>query len=465
MTLVIVYIIVLVILICLSFVFSSSDMAYGSVNVSRLEELQREKPKKKSVRRAVKLSTDYNKTISTILLLNDTVNAGMDSVATLLGVTIATQILGYDAQTAETWGLVASMIVLVVKIGFGEIIAKSFGKILNQKMTVAYATVLNALSYIVYPITFLVSGFGSLATKPIIKNVDDIRISEDDLHEMVDDIAEQGVIDEENEQILHETIRYTHTEAYEIMTPRIEVKAIDIDDPIEDIVNDPETYKYSRVPVYKDTIDNIIGYVRTRKLMMNKVSGKETILEDILETPLKYPRSAEINDIMSDFKREKKHFAVIMDEYGGVEGILTMEDILEEIVGEIWDEKDSKEIPYTQKKDGSYIVDGSLTLEDYCDLFDVDFDNLDTEYVTIGGYIIELLDDHFARVGDVIDMDGLEITVIAVDKNDTVEKIEVEDKREQDPREKRIQERIEKIDARMDRIVKDKDKEKDEDKE
>ncbi len=465
MTLVIVYIIVLVILICLSFVFSSSDMAYGSVNVSRLEELQSEKPKKKSVRRAVKLSTDYNKTISTILLLNDTVNAGMDSVATLLGVTIATQILGYDAQTAETWGLVASMIVLVVKIGFGEIIAKSFGKILNQKMTVAYATVLNALSYIVYPITFLVSGFGSLATKPIIKNVDDIRSSEDDLHEMVDDIAEQGVIDEENEQILHETIRYTHTEAYEIMTPRIEVKAIDIDDPIEDIVNDPETYKYSRVPVYKDTIDNIIGYVRTRKLMMNKVSGKETILEDILETPLKYPRSAEINDIMSDFKREKKHFAVIMDEYGGVEGILTMEDILEEIVGEIWDEKDSKEIPYTQKKDGSYIVDGSLTLEDYCDLFDVDFDNLDTEYVTIGGYIIELLDDHFARVGDVIDMDGLEITVIAVDKNDTVEKIEVEDKREQDPREKRIQERIEKIDARMDRIVKDKDKEKDEDKE
>ena len=439
MTLVIVYIVALAILICLSFVFSSSDMAYGSVNVSKLEELELEKPGKKSVSRAVKLSKNYNSTISTILLLNDTVNAGLDSVSTLLGVTIATSILGLDAQSAETWGLVASLICLFFKIGIGEIIAKSFGKIIDRKLAVAYSTVLTALSYVLYPITFLVSGMGTLVTKPVIRRFDDVRISEDDLHEMIEDIAEQGVIDEENEQILHETIRYTRTLAYEIMTPRIEVKAIDIDDPIEDIIDDPETYRYSRVPVYKDTIDNIIGYVRTRKLMMNKISGTETNLEDILETPLKYPRSAEINDILNDFKKEKNHFALIMDEYGGVEGILTMEDILEEIVGEIWDEKDSKEIPYTRKKDGSYIVDGSLTLEDFCDLFGMDFESIDTEYVTIGGYVIELLDDNFASVGDVADLDGLEIKVIAVDKNDTVEKIEVEDRREEDPREKRTQ--------------------------
>ena len=439
MTLVIVYIVALAILICLSFVFSSSDMAYGSVNVSKLEELELEKPGKESVSRAVKLSKNYNSTISTILLLNYTVNAGLDSVSTLLGVTIATSILGLDAQSAETWGLVASLICLFFKIGIGEIIAKSFGKIINRKLAVAYSTVLTALSYVLYPITFLVSGMGTLVTKPVIRRFDDVRISEDDLHEMIEDIAEQGVIDEENEQILHETIRYTRTLAYEIMTPRIEVKAIDIDDPIEDIIDDPETYRYSRVPVYKDTIDNIIGYVRTRKLMMNKISGTETNLEDILETPLKYPRSAEINDILNDFKKEKNHFALIMDEYGGVEGILTMEDILEEIVGEIWDEKDSKEIPYTRKKDGSYIVDGSLTLEDFCDLFGMDFESIDTEYVTIGGYVIELLDDNFASVGDVADLDGLEIKVIAVDKNDTVEKIEVEDGREEDPRERRIQ--------------------------
>ena len=439
MTLVIVYIVALAILICLSFVFSSSDMAYGSVNVSKLEELELEKPGKESVSRAVKLSKNYNSTISTILLLNYTVNAGLDSVSTLLGVTIATSILGLDAQSAETWGLVASLICLFFKIGIGEIIAKSFGKIINRKLAVAYSTVLTALSYVLYPITFLVSGMGTLVTKPVIRRFDDVRISEDDLHEMIEDIAEQGVIDEENEQILHETIRYTRTLAYEIMTPRIEVKAIDIDDPIEDIIDDPETYRYSRVPVYKDTIDNIIGYVRTRKLMMNKISGTETNLEDILETPLKYPRSAEINDILNDFKKEKNHFALIMDEYGGVEGILTMEDILEEIVGEIWDEKDSREIPYTRKKDGSYIVDGSLTLEDFCDLFGMDFESIDTEYVTIGGYVIELLDDNFASVGDVADLDGLEIKVIAVDKNDTVEKIEVEDRREEDPRERRIQ--------------------------
>lgn len=425
------YAIALGVLILLSFFFSSSDMAYGSVDVLKLNS-DYEKGNKKKLKDAKRLTDGYSRTISTILLLNDTVNAGLDSVSTLLGVTLATTLVGADSQTAETWGLVASIICLIVKIVFGEIIAKSFGKIFNYRLSILYSKAILFLSRLTLPITYLVSGFGTLVTKPLVKNIKDIEISEDDLHEMVEGIEKQGMVDQEKATLLHETIRYTHTEAYEVMTPRVDMFAIDVDDDLEQILEDPKTYKFSRVPVYRDTIDNIIGYVKTRKLMVKRIQGKEFRLEDLLETPLRFPRSTEINDILKAFKKNKRHFALVMDEYGGVEGLVTMEDILEEIVGEIWDEKDDPELPYQKRRDGSYIVDGSLTLEDFCDLFDIDYDRMDTEYVTIGGYVVELLDDRFAKVGDTCQFENLDIHVIAVDKNGAVEKLLVTPKKEEE---------------------------------
>ncbi len=429
-TLIIVYSIVLVILFGLSFFFSSSDMAYGSVDIFRLDKALEQKPRNKGILKAKKLSVDYSKTISTILLCNDTVNAGLDSLSTLIGVNLAYLVLADTgivsqelAATAENWGLIASMICLVLKIVFGEITAKSIGKIYNFKLTILYSRILDFLRYLFLPITFVVSSLGELVSKPIIKHVDDIVINEDDLHNMVDDIEDHGQVDEEKANLLHETIRYTHTEAYEVMTPRVDLNAIDVEDDLESIIDNPNTYKNSRLPVYEGTVDNIIGYVRSKELMVAKISGDKISLKDILLKPLRFPRSTEINDILKVFKQKKEHFAIVMDEYGGVEGVITMEDILEEIVGEIWDEKDDPEARYSLKKDGSYIIDGSLTLEDFCDLLNIDYEKLDSEYVTIGGYIIELLDDKFAKVNDTVTLDDYQIKVIAVDKNGAVEKL------------------------------------------
>ncbi len=429
-TLIIVYSIVLVILFGLSFFFSSSDMAYGSVDIFRLDKALEQKPRNKGILKAKKLSVDYSKTISTILLCNDTVNAGLDSLSTLIGVNLAYLVLADTgivsqelAATAENWGLIASMICLVLKIVFGEITAKSIGKIYNFKLTILYSRILDFLRYLFLPITFVISSLGELVSKPIIKHVDDIVINEDDLHNMVDDIEDHGQVDEEKANLLHETIRYTHTEAYEVMTPRVDLNAIDVEDDLESIIDNPNTYKNSRLPVYEGTVDNIIGYVRSKELMVAKISGDKISLKDILLKPLRFPRSTEINDILKVFKQKKEHFAIVMDEYGGVEGVITMEDILEEIVGEIWDEKDDPEARYSLKKDGSYIIDGSLTLEDFCDLLNIDYEKLDTEYVTIGGYIIELLDDKFAKVNDTVTLDDYQIKVIAVDKNGAVEKL------------------------------------------
>ena len=421
-----IYAIVLFVMISLSFFFSSSDMAYGSINPLRYD-LITDKKQQKRIARAKKLTVNYDKTISTILLLNDTINACLDSVATLLGVNLCYLILGGDETNiisiAETWGFVASMIILIIKITIGEIIAKSLGKIYNLKMTLMYSKVINCLNYILTPITFVVSSFGSLIAYPFNKNIEDIEVVEDDLHEMVDDIEKQGTLDEEEAEIIHDAITYTTTEAYEIMTPRVDMYALDIEDDIEESLNNPNLFKYSRVPVFKDTIDNIIGYVSTKELMILKLKKEPIDLKKLLIEPLRFPRSAEINNILKVFKKEKKHFALIIDEYGGIEGILTMEDILEEIVGDIWDEKDDVDAMYSIRKDGSYIVDGSFNLEDFCKLFSIDYEDIDTEYVTIGGYCIELLDDNFAKLGDEVELSGYKLKVLALDKNQSIEKL------------------------------------------
>lgn len=427
--LIIVYSILLVVLLFFSVVFSSSDMAYGSASLTRLEILAKEEEKNKSKKLALKLSNNYDSTISTILLLNDTVNAGLDSISTLLGVNIAFLVLGANypgiENISETYGFIASLICLITKITFGEIIAKSVGKIYNTKLCFIYSNILYILDLIFKPITFLVSGFGKVVVSPFVKRFDDISIGDDELHEMVDDIEDKGLVDEEKAEILHGTIDYAETEAYEIMTPRVDVYALEVNDDIDDILEDEKTYVYSRIPVYEDSIDNIIGYVLTKTLVRVKLENDKVSLRDILIKPLSFPRSTEINDILIEFKKTKQHFAVILDEYGGTEGILTMEDILEEIVGEIFDENDESEKVYVKNKDGSYIIDGQMNLEDFCELFDIDYEELETEYVTIGGYCIELLDDNFAKLDDEILFKNLKMKVIAIDEKNTIEKLKV----------------------------------------
>ena len=427
--LIIIYSILLVILLFLSIIFSSSDMAYGSASLTRLESIYRKDEKNKSNYYAYKLSKNYDSTISTILLLNDTVNAGLDSISTLLGVNIAFLILGETYPGIETlsenFGFIASMICLVTKITFGEIIAKSIGKIYNLKLCKIYGKLLNLLNIIFKPITFLVSGFGNIVSYPFVKNFNDIYISDEELHEMVDEIEDKGLVDEDKAELLHGTIDYAETKAYEIMTPRVDVYAINVTDDLDEILKKEETYYYSRIPVFEDSIDNIIGYVLTKTLVRAKLESDNVSLKDILIKPLSFPRSTEINDILIEFKNTHQHFAVILDEYGGTEGVLTMEDILEEIVGEIYDESDNDTKPCVKNKDGSYIVDGQMNLEDFCTLFHIDYDKLETEYVTIGGYCIELLDDNFAKLHQKIQFENLSMTVIALDEKNTIEKLKV----------------------------------------
>lgn len=425
--LIIAYAIVLLVFLVFSFIFSLCDMSYGCVSVHKLEEIYHEAPTKRNFY-ALKMRKNYDSTISTLLLLNDIVNVGTDTVATLLGVNIAFMIFGANnpniAELSERVGFIASLVFLFFKILIGEIIAKSMGKINNYKSVSRFSRFINLLNYLCLPLTFVVTSVTNLILYPFVSRAHDLSIGEDELHEMVDEIEEEGQIDEDKAEILHGAIKYTETEAFEIMTPRVDVYAIDINDDIKEILSDETIFAHSRIPVYEDSIDNIKGFVHLNQLIREYLEKKDEFkIEDIMCDVVMLPRSTEINNILKKFKETHQHFAVVLDEYGGTEGVVTMEDILEEIVGDIWDEQDNKEEEIVERKDGSFIIDGMMKLDEFCEEFGIDYEGLETDYVTIAGYCVELLDDNFAKVGDKIEFQNLELEVLAVDEKNTIEKL------------------------------------------
>lgn len=423
-----IYCIILFLLLIGSMLFSSADMAFGSVSLSKLEK----KANTKKGKIAYKLAKGYDKTISTILLWNDVINAALDSISTLLGINVAISLMNLTNQDQiETMGLIFSLVFLIIKIIFGEIIAKSLGKVFNLKLATTYSYPLSFCYYLTFPITFLMSGFGTIVTYPITHNLKDYQTSDEELHEMVDEIEEKGEIDEQAADMIRGTIDYATTEAFEIMTPRAKIYGISNEDKLEDILSNKETFLHSRIPVYEGDLDNIKGFIKSKTLMRLKLEGKEEIPEEAIEKVIYIPHTKEINDVFNKMKQDHIAMSVVLDEYGAAEGIITMEDIIEEIVGEIWDEKDKANEPVSEKADGSYVIDGMMTLRDFCFLFDIDFDEIDTEYVTIGGYCIELLDDRFAKVGDIIHFKNLILEIISMDgikvKKILVKKEEIEE--------------------------------------
>ncbi len=417
-----IYSVLIVVLLIISALCSSADMAYGSVSELRL--LNHDKPKDaKRVKIALKLVKNYDFTISTILFVNDLVNVAAQTIATLLAYSIFTS----NGMNGQTGSLVGSFSMLIIIIVFGEIVPKSLTRNKAFEMSLKYAYLTRFVCIICTPISFLTNCFGKLVMLPIKKkNIEKPDVTDEELEEMVDVIEKEGVVDKDNADILRGTIDYASTEAYEIMTPRVDLVAIDVEDSLDKIFKTEDLFVHSRIPVYEETIDNIIGFVTIKDLIRLKLQKqKDASIKSILREPLRFPRSTEINDILQEFKKTKIHFAIVLDEYGGVEGIITMEDILEEIVGEIWDEEDDVDEPVYEINENSFIIDGNMNLSDFFEMFDIDPDEIDTEYVTIGGYCIELLDDRFAKINDVIHFKNLTMTVIAIDENNTIEKLKV----------------------------------------
>ena len=252
-------------------------------------------------------------------------------------------------------------------------------------------------------------------TKRLTKKEDE-EVSDDELITMVDTMEEQGLIDEDTQELITNAIDFIDVEAIEIITHRVDVFGFDINDDINELLNDPHLLDYSRIPVYNDSLDDIIGILNTKQLIKHHLNGDEIIVEDLLTEPLYVFKTQSISSILKELKKEHIHMAIVKDEYGGTAGILTLEDILEELVGDILDEKDKDELEeYHRVSKNRFTVDGEMNIYDFFELIDYDSEEYDESYTTVSGWITGEL-EKFPDEGDTITFNGYQIKVIRADE-------------------------------------------------
>ena len=411
------YWVIVVICALFSMFFSAADMVYGMVDKDRLN---REKGKKEKLAKlALKIADDYELSISAILLGNNIVNIFAASMVTLICVALSSG--NEDLAT-----MIGTIVLTIFIIIFCEFIPKAFAKRFNYSLSLLFAYPVTFFKYLffilVWPIAKLFKLFGKLFAK---KSKEEDQIDEEVLTEMADSLEEEGILEENEAELLRSAIDLNDIEAFEIMTPRVDVYAISKDEDVDELIKDKEFFKHSRVPVYDETIDNIIGILPIKALAKKILAGAKDIdIKSLCYKPLIVPRNHQILDVLKEFKEKKVHVAIVIDEYGGTEGIITMEDILEEIVGDIFDEFDEIEEEYVEKGNGTYIVDGAMNLEDFFELIGYE-EEVETDYTTVGGFCQDIL-DRFAKKGDEFDFAHYHFKVLEADEF-TVEKLKVVD--------------------------------------
>ena len=400
---VIAILILIVILIILSAFFSSCEIAYSSVNKIKLKK--KVSDGNKEATKAMEIVNNYSEALSTILIGNNLVNIAVSSLATMVAV----------AYLGEEMGsLLATIVATIVVLIFGEILPKALANKFSLKLTLLYVKPFKICRIIFFPITFLVTKFVKLISK--IWTPKNIEVSEidEELNVITEELEEEGVIDEEDAELIISAIDFRDVTAHEIMIPRVDVFSIDIDDNQEDILKNEQIFRYSRVPVYEDTIDHVIGILNTTSLMKKILNGEQIDLRSMLIEPMYVHKTKHISNILTKFKATNQHLAIVADEFGGFMGILTIEDIVEELVGDIFDETDEVILDYKELGENIYEVDGDMNIYDFFELFDYDDRDFESEYTTVGGWCTDML-EKFPEVGDTFEFANFTVTITEVE--------------------------------------------------
>lgn len=398
------YIIIVICLICSAF-FSASEISFASSGEVRLRHAAEEK-NSLAAKLALKIYQNYESALATILIGNNLVNIASESVATVIVISLLGE--------SNAWVATIAMTVLVLICG--EIVPKVVAKTMPETFATIFAIPLYGLSIITKPLVILVDGSMKLISKLWERGVDNSpSVTEEELETIIDTVEDEGVIDEDKCELIQSVFDFGDVQAYEIITPRVDILAIDIEDDQEEMIETILNSPYSRIPVYRDTIDNIVGVLHVNLVLKELSEDRNAKILSSLMPAVYVHKTMPLDDVLSNMRKQHSHLAIVTDEYGGVMGILTMEDVLEQLVGDIWDESDEIDPEIVELPDGCFEIDGDMRIEDFFDEIDFDDRDFDDDNATVGGFVVEQL-GRYANKKDTVTYENLIFTVLKVER-------------------------------------------------
>ena len=380
----------ILIVLCLmgSAFFSGTEIAYTSLSKLKIKKA-RENPR--GIQKLVLFIYDhFDNALSTILIGNNLVNIAATSIATVMAVKLADSLGGrIEDDTASTLVTVVMTVLILI---CGEITPKMIARRCSDTISRWASVPLMALMILLFP-AVLVTGWIVKAFSLLWRRKDgqEVTITEEEFENILDTAGDEGIIDESETELLQSALEFTDMDAGDILTPRIDVVGFELNDSLDTILEIINDTQFSRYPVYERTVDHVVGILYVKHLLKELAEGREASLQELMLEPVFIPKSMKLHAIMDEFRRRRTHMAVVADEYGGITGIVTMEDVLEQLVGDIWDENDDIVNDWQELGKGRYECTGDLNLSDFFDHLDLDDEDVDTNCATVGGWATENL--------------------------------------------------------------------------
>ena len=392
--------IVMIVLLALSAFFSATETAFSTFNRIRMKNMAQNGNKRAKL--VLKLDEKYDKLINTILIGNNIVNIALSSIATIFFVDL---LKNTDESVSAT---ISTAVITVAVLIFGEISPKIIARGHADRVTLGFSYIINAIGYVLLPLSFIFGCWSKLLML-IVKPKNGSAYTEDELITIVDEAEEDGSIETEEGDLIRSAIEFADVSAGDILTPRVDICAIPKDASIEEIARVFIENAYSRLPVYDKDIDDIIGILHEKDFFVAYHNNNKTVTKH-LQKPVNVSEHIKIADLMQVLKSKKCHMAIVVDEYGGTMGIVTMEDIIEELIGDVFDEHDEVTDDYKELEDGRVIVKCSADLDDFLERFEISVDDDEDMPQTVNGFVMKELET-FPKVGEAFDFQGLHVEI------------------------------------------------------
>ena len=401
------YILGLLLCLLLSAFFSSANVAFSSANRLRIESAQENGARAGAVKGALAVLDHLDFSLAALTACNNLANISAATIAVALA---------YELSGGGSWTWLAGVLTAVLVLVLGESMPEMVARKNANRFALRFALPVRALSLLLSPVVFVLGGLARLLTLPLRgeRSAEDDDAAVEELQSIIETAEDEDVLDEGRSELLRSALDFSEISASEAMTARVDVVAIDIDDDWEDILETIANTTHSRLPVYEDSIDNVIGFLYLNHFLKAMTESEKPDIKSLLMEPLYIYKTIKLPQVLTELRHAKKHLAIVTDEYGGTLGVISMEDVLEQIVGDIWDETDEVEHEVVERSAGEYELDGDMSIWDFLELAGIPEENFDFESDTVGGWTMEMF-GRYPKAGDSFDYENLTVTVLKMD--------------------------------------------------